>query len=184
LHIIRLGTSGSLQADIPVDAFVVSTHGIGLDNVLHYYQYQPNQKEEAIQQAFSNHIGLEHSSVMPYAVEASAFLASYFDESFHKGMTVTCPGFYAPQGRVVRATLQFPEMVNRLSSFSYHEHRVTNFEMETSAIFGLGKVLGHQCLAVNTIVANRIRKEFSTQAPKQIDLMIQRSLSIIEQIPS
>jgi len=180
LSIIRFGTSGSLQADIPVDSLVVSSHGIGLDNVLHYYQLQTTQHEKDLCAAFVKHTSLEGKNIIPYAVEGSKDLLSHFGEGYHQGITVTCPGFYAPQGRLVRAGLQFPELVNQLSGFSFGEHRITNFEMETSAIFGLGRVFGHHCLAINAIVANRINKTFTKDGGKIIDSMIKKNLEIIE----
>ena len=180
LSIIRFGTSGSLQADIPVDSLVASSHGIGLDNVLHYYQLQNTPHEKDLCAAFVKHTSLEGKNIIPYAVEGSTNLLSHFGEAYHQGITVTCPGFYAPQGRVVRAGLQFPELVNQLSGFSFGEHRITNFEMETSAIFGLGRVFGHHCLAINAIVANRITKTFTKDGGKIIDSMIKKNLEIIE----
>ncbi len=180
LSIIRFGTSGSLQADIPVDSLVASSHGIGLDNVLHYYQLQNTSHEKDLCAAFVKHTSLEGKNIIPYAVEGSKDLLSHFGEAYHQGITVTCPGFYAPQGRVVRAGLQFPELVNQLSGFSFGEHRITNFEMETSAIFGLGRVFGHHCLAINAIVANRINKTFTKDGGKIIDSMIKKNLEIIE----
>lgn len=180
LHIIRMGTSGSLQADIPVDSLVASSHGIGLDNVLHYYCFQPSAHEQAMQASFVKHVQLEGQPIVPYAVKGSETLLQQFSAGYHQGITVTCPGFYAPQGRVVRAELKFPELVNRLSAFQFESHRITNFEMETSAIFGLGNVLGHHCLSINTIVANRIQKEFSKDAGKSVEAMIVKSLAILE----
>ena len=180
LSIIRFGTSGSLQADIPVDSLVASSHGIGLDNVLHYYQLQNTPHEQDLCAAFVKHTSLEGKNIIPYVVEGSKDLLSHFGEAYHQGITVTCPGFYAPQGRVVRAGLQFPALVNQLSGFSFGEHRITNFEMETSAIFGLGRVFGHHCLAINAIVANRINKTFTKDGGKIIDSMIKKNLEIIE----
>lgn len=179
LNIIRMGTSGSLQADIPVDSLVASSHGIGLDNVLHYYKLHQSNSEEQMQDAFIKHVGLESAAVKPYAVQGSGEILSWFGGDYHKGITVTCPGFYAPQGRVVRAELQFPQLVNRLSGFEFESHRITNFEMETSAIFGLGRVLGHNCLAVNTIVANRVLKAFTQDGKKSVENMIKKSLEIL-----
>ncbi len=182
LNIIRMGTSGSLQVDIPVDSLVASSHGIGLDNVLHYYLLENSQHEKDLCKAFTKHAGLENQSIVPYAAQGSAELLSHFNEGYHHGITVTCPGFYAPQGRVVRAGLQFPELVNRLSGFQFESHRITNFEMETSAIFGLGKIFEHRCLALNTIVANRISKTFTKDAAKSVENMIRKSLEIISSI--
>jgi uridine phosphorylase len=179
LNIVRMGTSGSLQADIPVDSLVASTHGIGLDNVLHYYNWTAGAEETALQSAFAEHAGLDASPITPYAVQGSEVLLSRFGSAFHRGITVTCPGFYAPQGRVVRAPLRFPALVDRLSSFRHEQHRITNFEMETSAIFGLGRVLGHECLAINTIVANRVSKSFTADAPAAVDRMIRLGLEAL-----
>lgn len=179
LNIIRMGTSGSLQADIPVDSLVASSHGIGLDNVLHYYQLQNTTHELELQQAFVQHVELQDAAIIPYAVQGSEEILRWFGTDYHKGMTVTCPGFYAPQGRVVRAGLQFPNLVNKLSNFEFQQHRITNFEMETSAIFGLGRVLGHKCLAVNTIVANRVQRTFTRDGKKSVENMIQKSLEIL-----
>lgn len=176
LRIIRFGTSGSLQEDIPVDSLVASTHGIGLDNVLHYYQLTSSEEETAMLQHFIEHSSLKDSKINPYIAAGSIELSQRFSEGYHQGITVTCPGFYAPQGRVVRAGLQFPELVNTLSSFRFQNHRITNFEMETSAIFGLGKIFGHECLAVNTIVANRVRKEFSKDGKASVEHLIKTSL--------
>lgn len=182
LDIIRLGTSGSLQADIPVDSLVASSHGIGLDNLMHYYQIDYNEAEKNMANQFAHHSGLTDSPLNPYAVEGSMELRAHFSKGFHQGITVTCPGFYAPQGRVVKAALQFPNLVDSLSTFAYENHRITNFEMETSAIFGLGKVFGHRCLSINTIIANRQDKSFSKNAKDSIEKMITQSLEIIEKI--
>jgi uridine phosphorylase len=182
LQIMRMGTSGSLQEDIPVDSLVAASHGIGLDNLLHYYQLNNTENEMKLGNAFTKHVGLENTHIIPYAIEGSSRLLNYFAEGYHHGITVTCPGFYAPQGRVVKAALQFPELVDKLSSFQFPNLRVTNFEMETSAIYGLGRVFNHQCLSINTIVANRVSKIFSTNAANAIENMIKKSLEIIEKI--
>lgn len=182
LNIVRFGTSGSLQADIPVDSLVASSHGIGLDNVLHYYLLENNEHETNLVSAFKKHTDLENKNIVPYGVQGSSTLLNLFKDGYHQGITVTCPGFYAPQGRVVRAGLQFPQLVDKLSSFQFEGHRITNFEMETSAIFGLGRVFGHHCLAVNTIVANRVRKEFTKDGAKSIENMIQKSLEVLSKL--
>lgn len=178
LKIIRLGTSGALQADIPVDSFVVGTHGLGLDNLLHYYPYQANEAEQQILKNFIAHTQLS-GNIQPYIATGSISILKHFVEGFHHGITVTCPGFYGPQGRVLRLGLANPGLVDNFSSFSSGEHRISNFEMETSAIYGLGKLLGHQCLSVNVIVANRIRKEFSKDGALAVENLIKKALSII-----
>jgi uridine phosphorylase len=183
LNIMRMGTSGSLQADIPVDSMVVGTHGLGLDNVLHYYaDFEHSAHEQQLCNEFANYTGLHKSAIQPYAILGSTKLLAHFGAEFHKGITVTCPGFYAPQGRVVKAALKFPELVNMLSTFKFEQTRITNFEMETSAIYGLGKVFGHHCLSINTIVANRQTKTFSKDGKAAVDKMIQHCLGIIEKM--
>ncbi|MFY8129263.1 MAG: nucleoside phosphorylase [Chitinophagaceae bacterium] len=182
LTIIRLGTSGSLQADIPVDSLVAGTHGLGLDNLLHYYRLQMNSEEQQLLQHFVAHTGLT-GSVQPYISSAGSSVLKHFaTDTFHNGITVTCPGFYGPQGRVLRLGLSNPNLVENLTSFNFGTHRISNFEMETSAIYGLGKMLGHQCLSVNVIVANRVRKEFSKDGAKAVEHLIKTCLGIIENI--
>ncbi len=182
LTIIRVGTSGSLQADIPVDSFVTSTHGLGLDNLLNYYQHNNNEEERALIQQFISHTQMEAGFSQPYICSASTAVMKHFVEGFHQGITVTCPGFYGPQGRVLRLGLTNPHLIDRLTQFYYGNHRITNFEMETSAIYGLGKLLGHQCLSLNAIVANRISKTFSKDATAAVENLIQKALSIIESL--
>lgn len=182
LNIIRLGTSGSLQESLTVNSLVASTFGIGLDNLLHYYRYENNAEESFILNDFKNHTLLNGNPVQPYVVEGSVRLLNYFTEGYIHGITVTCPGFYAPQGRRLRLPLAFPNLVNNLSSFRSGMHYITNFEMETSAIYGLGKLLGHHCLSLNTIIANRQTKTFTENAPLAIDKMIRKSLDIISGI--
>ncbi len=179
LAIIRLGTSGALQEDIPIDSLVAGTHGLGLDNLLHYYQFKMNNEEEQLLQQFIAHTQLS-GSIQPYISSCSAAIIKHFVKGFHQGITVTCPGFYGPQGRVLRLGLSNPFLVERLSSFHFGNHRISNFEMETSAIYGLGKLLGHHCLSVNVIVANRVRKEFSKDGAAAIEKMISTCLGVIE----
>jgi uridine phosphorylase len=107
---------------------------------------------------------------------------SHIDKPYHKGITVTCPGFYAPQGRIVRLPLAKPDLVDLLQQFNQDGHRIANFEMETSAIYGLGKLAGHECLSLNVIVANRIRKQFSADAAAAVENLLSTSLEIIEKI--
>lgn len=181
LTIIRMGTCGALQADIPVDSFVAGTHGIGFDNLLHYYRLENNQEEREILQNFVTHTQLQ-GAVTPYIASCSSHIIKHFVEGFHQGITVTCPGFYGPQGRVLRLGLANPLLIDRLEHFRFGNHRIANFEMETSAIYGLGKLLGHQCLSVNVIVANRVRKEFSKDGKAAVEGLIKKGLEVIEKI--
>lgn len=181
LTILRLGTSGSLQADIPVDSFVAGTHGLGLDNLLHYYRFESNEEEQQIIQQFVAHTQLS-GKIEPYLATASSAIIKYFVDGFHQGITTTCPGFYGPQGRILRLGLANPMLIERLTSFRFGNHRISNFEMETSAIYGLGKLLGHHCLSLNAIVANRVRKEFSKDGKATVEKLIEKSLEIIAKI--
>jgi uridine phosphorylase len=183
LQIIRLGTSGSLQKEIPVDSFVVSTHGLGIDNLLNFYRMEPGGAELEILQAFTTHTQLHQQFANPAIASASGFLLKYFTEGFHSGITITCPGFYGPQGRILRLGLKHPDLIERLTSFSFGPYRISNFEMETSAIYGLGSMLGHQCLSLNVIVANRISKTFSINSLLAVEHLIEKSLRVVRSIP-
>jgi len=179
LQIIRIGTSGALQADIPVDGFVVSTHGLGIDNLLHFYRHESNEEEKQLLQAFVTHAQVQDNLSYPYVTGAGSQLLKHFVHGYHHGITVTCPGFYGPQGRVLRLGLSNPSLIDRLTQFQFGQHRITNFEMETAAIYGLGKMLGHQCLSISAIVANRITKQFSKDGNAAVESVITKSLEII-----
>jgi len=179
LNIIRVGTSGSLQMDIPVDSFVASTHGLGIDNLMNFYRQNNNEEEKQLVQSFVTQTQLNNNFAHPSIGSASAALIKNFVDGFHHGITVTCPGFYGPQGRVLRLGLANPALIDNLTSFTFGKHRITNFEMETSAIYGMGNLLGHHCLSLNAIVANRISKEFSKDGAAAVENLIKKSLEII-----
>ncbi len=178
INIIRIGTSGSLQEDIPVDSFVASTHGLGVDNLLNFYRHEQNDQEKELLQSFITHTQIQAQIGNPYITSGAASLIKHFVKNFYQGITVTCPGFYGPQGRVLRLGVKNPNLINRLTDFRFGQHRITNFEMETSAIYGLGKLLGHQCLAVNAIVANRVKKEFSKDGKAAVENLIKTFVQI------
>lgn len=183
LQIVRFGTSGSLQADIPVDSMVAGTHGLGLDNLLHFYRFENHVEEQQILQAFEAHTQLHQRVTAPYLFGASASLLRHFGPEFHKGITATCPGFYGPQGRILRLGLKYPELNDLLTSFRFGPHRISNFEMETSAIYGLGRLLGHQCLSLNAIVANRVSRTFSADHQAAVSNLIRKGLEVLSAIP-
>jgi uridine phosphorylase len=182
LNIIRVGTSGSLQADIPTDSFVASTHGLGIDNLLNFYRYEENEEEKQLLQSFVTQTQLHHRISQPYICGCSAGLIKHFVNNFHHGITVTCPGFYGPQGRILRLGLSNPQLIDRLTQFAFGPHRITNFEMETSSIYGLGKLLGHHCLSLSAIVANRVSKQFSNDSQKAIQQLISKTLDILSSL--
>ena len=182
VSIIRMGTCGSLQGEVGVNELVAGTHGLGIDNVLHFYTQENNEEEKAILAAFEKHTSIHSHKIQPYISSASKNLIQHFTEGYSKGITVTCPGFYGPQGRILRLPLKMPHLVDQMTSFRFEQHRIANFEMETSAIYGLCNLLGHQCLSINVIIANRVKKEYSKDMGKAVDHMIQKSLGIIATI--
>jgi uridine phosphorylase len=179
IDIIRIGTCGSLQADVPVDSFVASTHGLGIDNLLHFYRPEQNEEERQILHAFVTQTQLHNHLSRPYISMGSPSLLKKFTRDFVHGITVTCPGFYGPQGRVLRLGLAHPGLNQMLTDFNFGHHRITNFEMETSAIYGLGKLLGHHTLSLNTVVANRVSRTFSSDGQAAVDKLIIRALDIL-----
>jgi uridine phosphorylase len=176
LNVIRLGTSGALQADIPVNGIVVSSHGLGLDGLLNFYDNWESVCENPISEAFIKHTGWKSNLPYPYCVKASDNLISKFQQGTHIGITATAPGFYGPQGRQIRLKAAMPNLNEFLTDFKMGEHRITNFEMETSALYGLGKLLNHNCLTACVIIANRVRKEFTNDYTKSVEILIQESL--------
>ena len=179
LNIIRFGTSGSLQADIPVDSFVASTHGLGLDNLLNFYSYEKTAADKEMADAFIAQTKLDTAITNPYIFSGSEMLLQKFGKGFHKGITATSPGFFGPQGRVLRLGLSSPDLVDLLTHFNYHNHRITNFEMETSAIYGLGKLMGHECLSLNVIIANRVVQQYSKNSNAAVEKLIKQALEIL-----
>lgn len=172
LNIVRIGTSGSLQADIPVDSWVMSKYAIGLDNMLRSYLIEEYSDSE-LEDAFISHTNWDTRKGRPTVVSCDATLENkIYSEKFHKGFTGTAGGFYGPQGRVVRLNIQDPELNHKMDTFNYNGTRMTNLEMETSAIYGLGKLLGHNCLSLNAIIANRAVGEFSSNPEKTVNELI------------
>lgn len=184
LQIIRIGTTGSLQKDIEVDSFVASTHGLGIDNLLNFYKHQVNEEEKQILHAFITHTQLHTGISQPYIHAAGVSLLKEFVDGFHQGITVTCPGFYGPQGRVLRMGLTQPHLIDRLTGFTFGNHRISNFEMETAALYGMSQILGHQCVSLSTIVANRINHTFTKDGNASVERLIKKALEHIESIPS
>ena len=176
LKIIRLGTSGALQADIPIDSFVMSTYGIGMDGLLYFYADNNTVTDPLLSNAFSAHVSWNNKLPGIYAVKASESFLAAMGNGFIKGITLTAPGFYAPQGRVLRLPLAFPQMNQLIETFQYQEGRIANFEMETSALYGLGRMLGHETLTICAIVANRVNRTFSRDSHQAVDKLVQSVL--------
>lgn len=161
LNIIRIGTSGSFQAEFEVDTFCAGEYGLGLDGLLNYYDAPNEIFEHEMERALDAHVKLPMGFPRPYIVRCSATLLNKIAFDMQKGITATAPGFFGPQGRVVRLPLAYPAQNDLLQSFNYKGCKVSNMEMETSALYGLGRALGHRCLTVCLLIANRCTKTFS-----------------------
>lgn len=176
LNIVRVGTSGSLQADIPVDSMVMSAYGLGLDNMLRSYLIDSISEKE-MEEAFIEQTNWDLRKGRPYVIAGSNALIKKFESNqIFKGFTGTAGGFYGPQGRVLRLNIQDPKLNSKMDAFNYNGTKMTNLEMETGAIYGLGKLLGHQCLSLNAIIANRANGTFSEDPYKTVDQLIEYTL--------
>ncbi len=182
LDIIRIGTAGSLQADLKVDQVVISSHGIGLDNLANYYLLENEVEDTYLLEKFKKEVLTSVAASVPYISKGSTSLMQKIDDQYQRGITLTCPGFYGPQGRELRLPPRFPNLIKKASNFSYEEYRITNFEMETAGIYALGKLLGHQCVSVSAIMANRIEHSFSVNPKKTIEKLIVDLLEKISQL--
>ncbi len=176
LNIVRIGTSGSLQEDIPVDSFVISSHGLDLNGMLHSYQIDSISNLN-IEEAFVKHTNWSSKKAFPLIISNSPILENKISsEITYTGITATAGGFYGPQGRVLRLALQDNNLNHKIDSFSFDNQRITNLEMETSAIYGLSKLLGHKACSINAIIANRANGTFSKNPGNVVAELIQYTL--------
>jgi len=173
LNIVRIGTSGALQQDIPIDNYVVSTHGLGFDGLMNYYLDLPSINDNEISEAFMKQTNWHKNLPYPYAIKGSETLINKIGFDLIKGITATAPGFYGPQGRKLRLSPWVEDFNQQLTDFKYKENRITNFEMETSALYGLGRLLGHQTCTVCAIIANRVSKKYSENYHVAVEQLIQ-----------
>ncbi|EMQ94341.1 MAG: phosphorylase [Xanthomarina sp.] len=177
LNFVRVGTSGSLQADVPVDGFVISSHGLDLNGMLHFYKIDDISNPE-IEEAFVAFTNWNNKKARPIVINNSKKLEAIFDgNEVYKGLTATAGGFYGPQGRVLRLPLQDPDLNKKMDTFSFNGMRITNFEMETSVIYGLSKLLGHHALSLNAIIANRATGQFSKDPKAVVERLIAYTLN-------
>jgi len=177
LNIVRIGTSGSLQEDIPVNAYVVAKKSIGFDGMLNFYADRELYCDIPFEKAFKQFTGWEETLPTPYVVGASKKLVPKFNnKKFRSGVTISAPGFYGPQGRVLRLPLAMPQLNRLLEQFQFEEMKITNFEMESSAIYGLSKMLGHQALTVCLIIANRVTGEANENYRPEMEKLIKTVL--------
>ena len=177
LNIVRIGTSGALQADIPVDSILMSTYGLDINGMLPSYEIE-TIRNKAFEKAFCMHTEWNNDRAQPVLVENSRALEhQLYENHILTGITATCGGFYGPQGRMLRLEPKDSIFRNKLQSFRYEDLKITNFEMETSAIYGLSKLLGHQACSMNAILANRANGSFSKKPDETIDNLIQYTLN-------
>ena len=176
LNIVRIGTSGSLQAEIPVDSFVLGKYGLGMDGLLHYYDSK-TVRELDMEDAFMKHTNWDIDKARPYIVKNSSKLEKILlTDEVYSGITGTAGGFFGPQGRVLRMALSDPDMNKKMDSFEYKGIKMSNLEMETSAIYGLSKLLGHHACSMNAIIANRANMTFSKDPYKPVEGLIKYTL--------
>ena len=182
LNIIRIGTSGSIQQDIPLDSFVISEKAVGFDNLMHFYDAQQNGDELVLADILADYLEKRSEDLMliPYVFNADKSLLEKFNQpEFIRGTTLTAPGFYAPQGRILRGRSAEPKLLKILSSFKHNNTVLTNLEMETAGIYGMARLLNHKAISISAILANRCDNTFSQQASKSINSLIELTLNII-----
>ncbi len=179
LNFIRIGTSGALQTDVPVDSFLMSKMAIGFDGMLNYYANRNKVSKLEIEKAFVKFTNWNKQLAAPYFVEASTKLINQFGEGIKKGITISAPGFYGPQGRQLRLVTADPLLNDKITDFDFNGEKITNYEMESSAIFGLSKLLGHNAATICAIIANRVKKEYSNDYKPIIKKLIEHVLERI-----
>jgi uridine phosphorylase len=178
LTILRIGTTGAIHADIPLGSPIFSHYSVGCDGLLNWYANRMEITDIEMEEAFKEHVGWNRHLPSPYFVKASEKLIKRFEDCTVKGVTISAPGFYGPQGRVVRLGLAMPDMLEKFESFRYNGYRITNFEMESSAVAGLAKHLGHEAGTVCCAIANRYLKssnpDYKPQVRKLVELALER----------
>ena len=184
LNLIRIGTCGALQPDIPVDnSYIATRYAIGLDGLLYFYEKNKEVNEIAIRDAFIEQMDYPKDLPTPYVVEGSKELFDRLAEGYIQGVTATAPGFYGPQGRTLRMHLAYPETNRKIESFNYQGWRVCNFEMESSALYGLGKMMGHNCLTICVAIANRVTEKFATDYHPYVKKLVINTLDRLSAKP-
>lgn len=181
LNIIRIGTSGAIQANIAVDSLLVSNAAFGMDTLMHYYERILSAYDSELLNNFKAALPKE-SKFLPYVASADTWLLSMLATGLQQGITITPPGFYAPQGREIRAKTAYPGLMESIQNFNSDGKQITNMEMETAGIYGMAAVLGHRAISFNVILANRATKTFSKQPEQVMDNYIRQVLNKLEDI--
>ena len=179
LNVVRIGTSGTIIKEIPVGSFVASSHGLGFDGLLHFYQFHENEREQILLNAILKQLQLPDSINRPYIVEADPILLEKVSPGCVIGITATACGFYGPQGRTLRLTPAIPDLNERMMGFSSGDMRISNFEMETSALYGLSRLMGHRAATVCAIIANRATLDYAEDHKAMIDKLI---VNVLDQL--
>jgi uridine phosphorylase len=176
LNLIRIGTSGALHEDIEVDSFLLSEMAVGFDGLLNFYANRNSVCNTEMENAFKSHTSWNQLLTSPYFVNSSKELSEKIGKGIQRGITISAPGFYGPQGRVLRLQIQDPDINDKIRSFRYNNKRITNYEMESSALFGLSALLGHQAATVCVIIANRYAKKYSKDYKPAVKNLIKHVL--------
>lgn len=176
LHILRIGTSGALHADIPLGSFILSHMSVGFDGVMNWYANREKVTDIEVEEAFKAHMNWDPHLPSPYFVKASDEIIRRFADCTVKGVTISAPGFYGPQGRVVRVPLAMPDMLEKIESFRFGDYRITNFEMESAPLAGLARHLGHEACTVCCAIANRYLQSSNPDYKPQIRKLIELAL--------
>ncbi len=192
LDFIRIGTSGCLKGDIPLNTFLVSEFAVGMDNLLTYYQFKRNPPEKHLKQSLKYYLKNKETKInkVPYVFQGNPSLMHQLGNDMIKGIALTCPGFYGPQGRQLRANNKEANLLDHFVGFNQqnfglttaqkkYEWQITNFEMETAGIYGMANLLGHRAISFNALLANRATGEFSSQPKKVVDTLIKTVLEKI-----
>lgn len=176
LTVLRIGTCGAIQPDIPLGSPIFSHYSIGSDGLMNWYARREEVTYAEMEEAFVKHTNWDTHLPAPYIVKASEKLTKAFEDCTVKGVTVSAPGFYGPQGRVVRLPLAMPNMLDDFESFRFGDYRVTNFEMESSAVAGLARLLGHEAGTICCAIANRYLKSSNTDYKPQVRAVVKLAL--------
>ncbi|MBQ2076166.1 MAG: nucleoside phosphorylase, partial [Bacteroidales bacterium] len=180
LNLLRIGTSGGLQEDIEIGTFLLTETAVGFDGLLNFYRRRDEVCNLDMEEKFVLHTSWNPRLANPYFVDGSDFFLKKFGKEFRRGITISAPGFYGPQGRELRLEIQDRQINDKIRSFRYDDHYITNYEMESSAIFGLSRLLGHNAGTVCLIIANRYAKHFANDAAPLMEDMIEKTLETID----
>ncbi|HBS88580.1 MAG: phosphorylase [Bacteroidetes bacterium GWF2_38_335] len=176
LNLIRIGTSGALQGNIPIDSFLISEMACGFDGLLNFYGKRNDICDLEIESAFKKHTGWNPLLTSPYFIKSSDYLFNLLKEKAVQGVTISAPGFYGPQGRVLRLETADPKLNDKIETFEFKGKKITNFEMECSALYGLSTLLGHNAITLCAIIANRVGKKYSPDYKKTVVKLIEYCL--------